>query len=365
MNIGPTPLVNKLILLVLSGILACLVLLVVRPLKTAPAPQNPTSTRVVEAPEATPPDEILPPSAVLSKADASRSTRLLPTNAPRSANQARPAEFPLVAAPPISDGSDRTSPAVAPILPVVASVPVGGTIARPPISIDAPVFGVVTLAGTPPPEVPVDFGPSCGRLQTNTVTTRHYVVGPEGQLANVLVYLKDRMKPNFEALGPAPVIDQVGCLFQPYVTAVMAGQPFQIRNSDSEFHNIHATPRLNHELNLAQHRDRTDTKKFDRPELFVRLKCDVHPWMFAYVNVVGHPFYSVTDTNGFFALPAGLPPGRYAVSAIHLRAGEQTQEIEIGAGERKLVNFRLQVDGGRMTANPQGSSSQPTRFTRN
>lgn len=120
----------------------------------------------------------------------------------------------------------------------------------------------------------------------------------------------------------------------------MAGQPFKIRNSDLELHNVHATPRHNREFNFSQTRQgQVDEKVFERPELFIRLDCDVHPWMFAYVTVFEEPFFAVTDTNGFFALPAGIPPGQYRLNAVHLKAGEQAQELELLPGEQKVVNL--------------------------
>lgn len=78
----------------------------------------------------------------------------------------------------------------------------------------------------------------------------------------------------------------------------------------------------------------------------MRLKCDVHPWMFAYVNIVDHPFHAVTDTNGLFRLPPALPPGKYVVTAVHLKAGNLVQEVSVGAGERRQMDFYFTVPSG-------------------
>jgi hypothetical protein len=77
--------------------------------------------------------------------------------------------------------------------------------------------------------------------------------------------------------------------------------------------------------------------------VLVQFKCDVHPWMFAYVGVVEHPWFAVTDGNGAFALPPGLPPGRYTLAAVHRKLGEQTQTITVGAGGTEPVEFLLEV----------------------
>lgn len=187
----------------------------------------------------------------------------------------------------------------------------------------------------------------CGGGSTLTVTTRHYVVSEDGGLANVFVWIKSGIGKTPLTTGATPVLDQVGCQFEPYVLGVQAGQPFHIRNSDPGLHNVHAMPKpgsANKEFNFGMPvRGQVTTRSFPSPELFVRFKCDVHNWMFAYACVVDHPFFSVTDTNGLFRLPGGLPPGRYTLAASHQKAGETSQEITVGHGENRLVNFTLRV----------------------
>src|SRR5574342_15273 len=102
------------------------------------------------------------------------------------------------------------------------------------------VSGKVTLKGTPQAEINIDLGPACGKINPKKVTTRHYAVGADGGLANVFVYLKDAKKA--EPKGEATTLDQVGCMYEPYVMGLVAGQQFKIKNSDPEMHNVHATP---------------------------------------------------------------------------------------------------------------------------
>ena len=109
----------------------------------------------------------------------------------------------------------------------------------------AEISGKVTFKGTPPPERKVDFeGTMCGSMHTKDAFTRHYVVGADGGLANVLVYLKTG--PAGKTYTPpteVPVLDQVDCFYEPYVLVVMTNQKFKIRNSDALMHNVHAYPR--------------------------------------------------------------------------------------------------------------------------
>ena len=182
------------------------------------------------------------------------------------------------------------------------------------------ISGKITLKGTPKAETPIDLGPACGKINTSKPTTRHYVVGKDSGLANVFVYVKEG--PKGEAKGGTPVLDQVGCIYEPYVMGVLTGQKYKIKNSDAEFHNVHATPKEgkgNKEFNQAQPAGSPDIEKsFDKPEVLVRMKCDVHPWMFAYIGVLEHPHFAVSDKDGNFKI-SGLPDGKYTLVAYHLK----------------------------------------------
>jgi hypothetical protein len=65
--------------------------------------------------------------------------------------------------------------------------------------------------------------------------------------------------------------------------------------------------------------------------------------MFAYVGVVSHPFFSVTDADGNYRLPATLPAGRYTIEAYHRKAGKASELIEISEREKRRIDFSLEV----------------------
>ena|ERR1051325_222676 len=203
------------------------------------------------------------------------------------------------------------------------------------------ISGKVTLKGTPKPEVPIDLGDICGKLHNGEkVTTRHFVVGANNGLGNVFVYLKEGAPKGGEP-ATQPLLDQKGCLYEPYVLGAVAGKPVKIRNSDPFMHNVHATPKNNKEFNFAQAvQGQVNEKAFDTPEVLVRMKCDVHPWMFAYIGVVDHPYYAVTDKDGSFKI-SNVPAGNYTVEAFHLKAGSKTEKVTVGASDSKTVSFEL------------------------
>ncbi len=206
----------------------------------------------------------------------------------------------------------------------------------------AELSGKVKLKGTPKPEVPIQLDATCGKLHSKPITTRHYVVGQDNGLANVFVYVKTGAPKG--APGEAPVLDQVNCMYEPYVLGVMAGQKFKVRNSDALLHNVHPTPKVpgNKEVNFAQPvKGQVNEVSFDKPEVMVRVKCDVHPWMFTYIGVQDHPYFAVTDKDGNFKI-ANLPPGKYTIEAFHLKAGTATQDLEVKA-DKKDLNFELEA----------------------
>jgi hypothetical protein len=212
------------------------------------------------------------------------------------------------------------------------------------------ISGKATLAGTPPPEVVIDMSadPTCSQLNRAPVTTRHYVVNRDGGLANVLVYVKSGLEgKRFPTSTNAPVIGQSNCFFEPYVLGVQVNQKFRLFNYDETIHNAHILPAPgshNREQNVAlPSRGSFYDLAFSSSEVFVRLKCDVHPWEFAYVGAVSHPFFAVTGTNGIFRLPPGLASGRYVVEAFHPKAGAMTNVISVGHGEKKNLEFVFRV----------------------
>jgi len=213
----------------------------------------------------------------------------------------------------------------------------------------AEVSGTVTLKGTPPPEkeiTAVKADKNCGATHTGPVMSRNYVVGKDGGLANAFVYIKKGLEgKKFDAPAESLKIDQVGCLYEPYISGAMAGQKVDIKNSDPFMHNVNCTSKAgNTPFNIAQTRQgQVDTKSYTKPETFVTLQCNVHPWMFAYIGIVEHPFFAVTDKDGKFKLPGNLPAGKYTVEIIHRKAGTITQDIEVGESDKKAITATLEA----------------------
>jgi plastocyanin len=162
-------------------------------------------------------------------------------------------------------------------------------------------------------------------------------------MGNILVWVSKGLPSG--KTWPAPTtpvtLDQKGCVYVPHVMGIMVGQPYRILNSDGVLHNVHALPKVNPGFNRAMPPTVKEANtKFDKPEDVFQIKCDVHPWMSAYVGVFTHPFFSVTGTNGKFTIP-NLEPGTYEITAWHERLGKQTATITVGANETKTQDFKF------------------------
>ena len=207
------------------------------------------------------------------------------------------------------------------------------------------ITGKITLKGTPPPEKDLPLDAQCGKIHP-TKKTKLYVVGANGELADTFVYVKDGLAGKaFPAPEKPALIDQAGCEYTPYVSGVMVGQKILVRNSDPVLHNVHPIPTVagNKESNVAQMPKGKDLEfSFPKEELFLRFKCDVHPWMFSYVSVMSHPFFAVSGKDGTFKIE-NLPAGKYTIEVSHRKAGKQTLEVEVPATGAKEANFTLEA----------------------
>jgi len=208
--------------------------------------------------------------------------------------------------------------------------------------------GTVTLKGTPPAEkdiTPLHEDSTCGKLPgAATAKTTHYVVGAKGELANCVVIIKGVPGAKSTGASAAPVlVDQKSCLYNPHIFAVQTGQKITVKNSDPVMHNVHTSPTTgNAEFNQAQMQGGADLSiALDKVESFMKFKCDVHPWMFAYATVVDHPYFAVTDKDGKFSIK-DVPAGKYTVEVSHRKAGTTTQEVEIKADGGK-ADFTLEA----------------------
>ncbi len=190
--------------------------------------------------------------------------------------------------------------------------------------------------------------PDCVAKHTEPPISERYVVDADKNVKNVFVYIKTGLEgQTFESPKRPGELDQVGCTYAPRVLGLMVGQPLRILNSDRLLHNVHMMPKVNEEFNKAMparvRKMPVPGKVFSQPEVMVPFKCDVHPWMKAYIGVLPHPFFAVSAADGSFAIE-DVPPGKYTLEAWHEFFTDQVQEIEVADGA-VTVNFGLKPPG--------------------
>ena len=208
------------------------------------------------------------------------------------------------------------------------------------------ITGTVTFTGEAPtlPALAMDAEPECAAKHTGPVPAEMLLLGDGNTMGNIIVWVSDGLPAGNWAAPTTPVVlDQRGCLYVPHAMGIMVGQPYNILNSDGILHNIHTLPEINTTFNRAMPATLTETTTtFGQPEAIFQIKCDVHPWMLAYIGVFDHPFFSVTSSDGTFTI-AGLNPGTYEITAWHERLGMQTASITVGDSDAASQDFTFAV----------------------
>lgn len=130
-------------------------------------------------------------------------------------------------------------------------------------------------------------------------------------------------------------------MYKPHVIGVMAGQGIEIKNDDATNHNIHPLPKINQEWNESQPpKGDPKTKSFAREEVMIPVKCNVHPWMRAYIGVVSHPFFAVTGEDGTYTIK-GLPAGTYTLEVWQEKYGTKDVQVTVAPKQSATQDFTI------------------------
>lgn len=192
----------------------------------------------------------------------------------------------------------------------------------------AQVTGRVTLVGRLP--VPIAYTPTkepdvCG---TAPQSSDEVVVAAEGAVRYAVVSLSG-MGPSGRAAQMSVTLDQKRCRFEPHVVLIPAGATLEILNSDNTLHNVRTTSKKNPPFNKAQPKAVKKIKQiFNAAPERIKVQCDAHSWMSAWIIVQENPYYAITDAQGQFTLN-NVAPGEYTLTYWHERFGEQTSRITV------------------------------------
>lgn len=202
------------------------------------------------------------------------------------------------------------------------------------------VAGAIKLDGPKPKREPLQLNEESRRLHDTPPLDESFLVGDRGELANVFVYVKRGLeKKAYPVPTAAAVLNQDRSMFRPRVQGVQVGQELLMKNGDPLTHNLRSLSKKNRAFNIAQPAQSEDRKRvFTAGENAIEIKCDFHPWMKAYLFVMEHPYFAVTDEHGQFNID-GLRPGEYTLAAWHEQLGEQEQKITVDATGAAEVSF--------------------------
>jgi hypothetical protein len=214
--------------------------------------------------------------------------------------------------------------------PAVVEAPLNGS---------AVITGKVSFSGRPPEMSEIANVPchsAAEPLKEETV-----IVNENRTLRNTFVFLSG-IRAGDGASRPPALLDQVNCQYVPHVVGVQIGQALRVRSSDPTLHNVQYNPRRNRPQNFGMTQAGAErTVSFQAPE-FIRAKCDVHPWMTAYIGVFEHPWFAITGEDGSFEL-TGLPAGQYTLATWHEQYGSREQQITIVEGAKVEASFIYQA----------------------
>jgi plastocyanin len=206
------------------------------------------------------------------------------------------------------------------------------------------IRGSVRFVGTVPSPRAVDVtddAEACGTVQE----VRAVQVGQGGELSNAVVSLTDIERgAALEIPATAPTLDQKGCNFVPHVLLAGAGQPVRVRNSDPLTHNVHTVAFENRSVNRTQPSGAGDMELMFPVAEKVKIQCDLHRWMSAWIVVVDHPYYAITDETGSFVL-SNVPPGTYTLEIWHETLGSRTESVTVVPNDTADVRIELTDQG--------------------
>ena len=217
---------------------------------------------------------------------------------------------------------------------------------------EATITGTINVTGTVPKALLIDMyaDPVC--VESNLKPQTEDLIVSENKLQNAFVYLKSdpRNRYRFAVVDSEVVLQHRNCQYSPRVLGVMVGQKLSVVNSDQTIHNTHPTPKFNPEWNTSSPPNSPPVvKMLTRPEIIIPFKDNQHPWEKAYVAVMDHPFFAVTNEFGRFEIH-GVPPGSYTLVVWHERLGEQQVEITVAPNEIRNADFTFDV--GEKRARP-------------
>ena len=205
------------------------------------------------------------------------------------------------------------------------------------------IAGTVKFSGKAPKLPALDitkFKEVCQNVPNETL-----VIGPGQGVRYAVVTLEGITKGQPVEREVVHELDNVKCRFAPHVVAASVGQFILFKNSDPILHTAHALFKNNQpQFNIGLYPGRVSRKPLLNAGV-VKIVCEVHPWMSAYVVITEHPYHAVTDAYGDYEI-RDVPPGKYRLKIWHESLGAQEKPVEVKAAARSQADFSLSAPTG-------------------
>jgi hypothetical protein len=202
------------------------------------------------------------------------------------------------------------------------------------------VEGKVTFTGPKPPPrkvVPTKDTAVCGGARE----VEQIRLSPDKGVAQAVVWVKGVLKGKaWDKPANAPALRNTNCDFTPYAQVVRLGVDVDLINDDAVFHNLHSFLGKATVHNVSLPKNGRPIRRAFPESGMVRVECDAHSWMKAWIYVAASPYYAMTGPDGRFAI-RDLPPGSYALVAWHDYAGTSEVPLVIGPGATLPVDLTL------------------------
>ena len=225
-------------------------------------------------------------------------------------------------------------------LAIAISAAVAALPAAPPAT--GTLKGRVKLSGEAPGNRVIRMGmdPMCARMWAGKKpgpVDEVVVTSDDGGLMNAFVKVEGSF-PGTPVPSQPVVLDQTACFYRPRVVGIRVGQVLRVRNSDNLLHNVHSSSSHRNGFNVGQPVPGISYDFKVADEEMLRIGCDVHRWMTAWVGIVDHPYFAVSGADGSFTI-ANVPAGKRTISVWHEKFGTLTRAVDVKPGVPTVVDF--------------------------
>ena len=201
------------------------------------------------------------------------------------------------------------------------------------------IKGKVIFTGTVPIRkiIPTKDMEVCGSIRDEP----QVLLGPDSGVMSAIVYLKEVPRgKRWDKPKKTPVLNNHNCTFEPHVQVMPAGMDLSIHNSDPVLHNTHGFLIKATVFNVAMPKQGMSVERPIRKPGIIRVECDAHGWMLAWIYAADNPYYAMTGKDGTFTIN-DVPPGEYTMVVWQEYTGSKEMPVTVKAKETLTIPVEI------------------------